>query len=93
MWSAESKVSATLTEDWDVDDDSTQAAQKLIVLLKTTQNRDIGNQGFDVKLMVLAKSGYDLTKQVGESAQWGLSEIRERQAKRAQLAVKTWPVN
>jgi Protein of unknown function DUF262/Protein of unknown function (DUF1524) len=82
-------------EDWDIDDDSAQAAQKLLgnmVLLKTSQNREIGNQNFEAKRLVLGKSGYDLTKQVRKYEQWGLTEIRERQAKLAQLAVKTWPI-
>lgn len=83
-------------EDWDIDEDSAQAAQKLLgnmVLLRTSQNRDLGNQNFEAKRIVLAKSGYDLTKQVGRYEQWGLTEIRERQANLAKLAVKTWPVS
>jgi Protein of unknown function (DUF1524) len=63
-----------------------------MVLVKTSQNRDLGNQKFDVKRAVLAKSGYDLTKQVGRYKQWGITEIKERQAVLAKLAVKTWPV-
>jgi hypothetical protein len=80
-------------EDWEVDDDLAETSQNLLgnmVLLKSNQNRDLGNLSFAEKCAVYAKSGYDLTKQVATYEQWTLEEIRDRQAKLAKLAVKTW---
>jgi hypothetical protein len=81
--------------DWSVDDDTAQAAQKLLgnmVLLRANENRDVGNKGFDQKSAVCAKSTYDLTKQIAKYATWTLNDIRNRQRQMAKLAVKTWPV-
>jgi hypothetical protein len=81
--------------DWKVDDDEAQAAQKLLgnmVLIRANQNREMANLGFDAKRAALAKSGYDLTKQVSKYKSWTRDDIRDRQAKLAKLAVKTWPV-
>jgi hypothetical protein len=82
-------------EDWDVDDDMAETSQNMLgnmVLLKSNQNRDLGNLPFAEKKVVYARSGYDLTKQVASYAQWTLDEIRDRQGKLAKLAVKTWAV-
>lgn len=81
---------------WDIDEEEAGAAQKLLgnmVLLRAAENRDIGNSSFEEKRKVLAKSTYDLTKQVAKKAKWGLEDIRHRQAKLAKLAVKTWPID
>jgi hypothetical protein len=83
-------------EDWDVDDDMAETSQNMLgnmLLLKSNQNRDLGNLPFAEKSAVYAKSGYDLTKQVAGYQQWTLEEIRDRQAKLAKLAVKTWTLD
>jgi Protein of unknown function (DUF1524) len=82
--------------DWSVDDDTAQAAQKLLgnmVLLRANENRDIGNKAFDKKSAICAKSTYDLTKQIAKYTTWTLNDIRDRQRQMAKLAVKTWPVD
>lgn len=81
------------SEAWKVDSDEAKAAQRLLgnmVLLKTNQNRDIGNKGFEEKKRIFARSGYFITQQVAKYDTWGLKEIRERQAELAKIAVKTW---
>ena len=83
-------------EDWDIDDDMAETSQNLLgnmVLLKSTQNRDLGNLPFTEKKRVYAKSGYDLTKAVAGYDQWTLDEIRDRQSKLAKLAIKTWSLD
>jgi Protein of unknown function DUF262/Protein of unknown function (DUF1524) len=83
-------------EDWDVDDDLAEATQKFLgnmVLLKASQNRDLGNMSFDEKRVVYKRSGYDLTREVAQYEKWTSDEIRERQARLAQLAVKTWSLD
>lgn len=81
---------------WDVDPDAAQSAQKYLgnmVLLREPDNRDLGNMGWEDKKSVLRKSGYDLTKMVAKCSSWDLAQIRNRQAKLAKLAVKTWTLN
>ena len=83
-------------EDWEVDDDLAETSQNLLgnmVLLKSNQNRDLGSLPFAEKRKVYEKSGYDLTKQVSIYAQWSLDDIRDRQAKLAKIAVKTWTLD
>jgi hypothetical protein len=78
---------------WKVDSDEAKAAQRLLgnmVLLKANQNRDIGNKSFEEKKKAFAGSGYFITQQVAAYDNWGLKEIRERQANLAKTAVKTW---
>jgi hypothetical protein len=81
---------------WKLDEEVAQTAQKLLgnmVLLPTSVNQELGNLSFDKKKAELGKSGrYDLTKQVAQYDNWTLKEIRDRQAKLAKLAVKTWPI-
>lgn len=83
-------------EEWDVDDDLAETSQNLLgnmVLLKSNQNRDLGNLSFSEKRPIYAKSGYDLTKRVALYEQWTLEEIRDRQMKLAKLAIKTWTMD
>lgn len=83
-------------EDWDIDDDLAETSQNLIgnmVLLKSKQNRDLGNLPFAEKRTIYGKSGYDLTKQVASYEHWTLDDIRDRQANLAKLAVKTWTLD
>jgi len=60
------------------------------VLLSAKKNSELGNQGFSVKQKVLAASEFLLTKQVGEKETWGPTEIDERQAALASMAVDVW---
>lgn len=62
-----------------------------LVLLQASKNKLIGNSPFNVKQPILKDSGFVLTKEVGDTAAWGLAEIAARQKKLAQLAVLTWP--
>jgi hypothetical protein len=78
---------------WGVNSDEAKAAQRMLgnmVLLKANQNRDIGNKAFAEKKAVYKDSGYFTTQEVAEYEAWGLKEIRDRQAKLAKIAVKTW---
>jgi len=61
-----------------------------MVLLKSVDNRDLGNMSFEEKRV---ESAYDPTKQVAKKKRWTLDEIRQRQAKLAKLAVATWPID
>lgn len=63
-----------------------------MVLMLSTQNSLIGNDGFDKKKPILLASGLALTKMVGKESQWGKEEIAARQKELAELAIKTWPL-
>jgi hypothetical protein len=81
---------------WDSDDETAQAAQRLLgnmVLLRANKNSEIGNSSFETKRAALKQSGYSITNEVGEYEKWGMDEIRERQAKMARIAVKTWTLS
>ena len=62
-----------------------------LVLLNAGANSTIGNDTFEAKRSVFASSPFALTKNVATYEKWGISEIDDRQAKLAKLAVKTWP--
>jgi len=64
-----------------------------LVLLQVTPNTDIGNLDFTKKKAILAKSTFVLTAQVAKYRQWGPNEIKDRQAKLAEHAWKTWPLD
>jgi hypothetical protein len=84
------------SDDWDFDDDLAETSQSLLgnmVLIKSNQNRDLGNMSFAEKKKVYAKSGYDLTKQLATYENWSLDEIKDRQIKLAALATKTWSLD
>ena len=88
-------LSLTPSDEWKVNSDEVEAAQRMLgnmVLMRANQNRDLGNKGFSDKRKVYAKSDYSLTKQVSSYRAWGLQQVRDRQAKLAKLAVKTWPL-
>ena len=61
------------------------------VMLQALRNSIIGNASFAEKKAVFKDSTYELTRSVAKYDKWGTQEITERQAKLAQLAVKTWP--
>ncbi len=63
------------------------------VLLPATVNSKIGNEAYDVKKTALsAKENYSLTREVAIHDEWRTTEIIARQARLADLAVKTWPL-
>ena len=60
-----------------------QAAQRLLgnmVLLRSSQNRDIGNLSFAEKKKVFEQSGYSVTNEVATFPEWTMTQIRDRQA-------------
>jgi hypothetical protein len=62
-----------------------------LTLISANKNVELGNCIFAEKVTVYKDSFYAITNQlekIGE--QFGLYEIKERQAKLAALAVKTW---
>lgn len=80
-------------EDWEEDDDLAEATQRFLgnmALLKSGKNKDIGNKSFEEKKAIYARSGYDLTNELANYEKWTIDEIKERQARLAKLAVKTW---
>jgi hypothetical protein len=64
-----------------------------MVLLRANQNRDAGNASFAEKRAVLKQSGYSVTNEVANYEKWDLEQIRDRQAKMAKIAVKTWTLS
>jgi len=60
------------------------------VLLSAKKNSELGNQSFAAKREVLAASEFLLTKEVGNTAAWGPTEIDQRQEKLAAMAVDVW---
>jgi hypothetical protein len=61
-----------------------------LVLLNAKINATIGNDSFEKKRTLLASSPFLLTSEVAKYENWGATEIDDRQAKLAKLAVKTW---
>jgi hypothetical protein len=64
-----------------------------MALMRVKANNSIGNAKFSVKLAQYKKSSYILTKSLGKYAEWGITQIDERQAELASLAVETWPIS
>jgi hypothetical protein len=82
--------------EWDIDEETAQVAQRMLgnmVLLRANQNREIGNASFAQKRNALKQSGYSITSEVVEYEKWTLQEIRDRQAKMAKIAIKTWTLS
>jgi hypothetical protein len=63
-----------------------------MVLLRASQNVDIGNASFSEKKTVFKNSAYKLTEEAGKESAWGVKEINERQQKLAKIALKTWAI-
>jgi hypothetical protein len=81
--------------EWKVDSDVARTVQRLLgnmVLLRANQNRDIANRHFSEKREIYRSSGYFITQQIANYDQWGLEEIRQRQAELAEIAIQTWPL-
>ena len=64
-----------------------------LALLKQKINSDIGNAGFAVKKVVLANSQFVLTKKIAANENWVTTNIENRQAEMAALAIKAWPIS
>ncbi|QQP88693.2 DUF262 domain-containing protein [Skermanella sp. TT6] len=82
--------------DWGIDSEVAQSAQKMLgnmVLLQARKNKGIGNSGFSEKKATLAESGYYLTRMVAQYDEWGIDQIRARQAELAKTAVQTWSLD
>lgn len=82
--------------EWESDSETAQATQRFLgnmVLLRANQNRDAGNASFAEKRAVLKQSGYCVTNEVANYEKWDLEQIRDRQAKMAKIAVKTWTLS
>jgi hypothetical protein len=81
---------------WMADEESAQAAQRLLgnmVLLRANQNHALGNASFERKRAVFKDSAYNVTNQLVGYQQWTMDEIRDRQGKLAKIAVKTWSLS
>lgn len=79
--------------EWGVDSDGARAAQRMLgnmALLRANQNRDLGTKAFIEKKSIYKESGYLSTQEIAHFENWGLKQIRERQANLAKVAVKTW---
>ena len=88
-------IPITPNEKWKVSSDEAKVAQRMLgnmTLLPADPNRKLGNKTFAEKRKVYTSSSYNITKQVSQYGEWGLQQIRERQAKLAKYAVKTWPL-
>ena len=64
-----------------------------MVLLQVKKNGDIGNGSFNEKKKTLKDSAFILTAETAKNSDWGAKEIKARQAKMANLAVETWPLD
>lgn len=63
-----------------------------LALMKATTNSKIGNASPKVKLLACKDSEFRLTTSIAQSSKWDIEEIRRRQEKLAELAIKAWPV-
>lgn len=62
------------------------------LLMRASDNSGARSDSFDKKRALYAKSPYVLTKLAGEFATWDSNAVEERQARLAEIAVKTWRV-
>jgi len=61
-----------------------------MVLLRSSKNTELGNASFADKRATYAESYYSITSQVADYDEWGMDQIRERQAAMAEIAKETW---
>lgn len=64
-----------------------------LVLLNAKINSTVGNDRFEAKRSIFCTRPFLLTKEVAKYKKWGVTEIDDRQAKLAKLAVKTGSMN
>ena len=63
-----------------------------LALMKTKINSKTGNDGFTSKKKIYAKSEFKLTSSLSKEKGWDKKTIEARQARMAELALKTWPI-
>ncbi len=83
-------------KEWSIDQDTALACEKRLgnmVLLRASENVELGNSGFSKKKREYAKSSILITKQAAEYSAWTLAQINDRQKKMAKVAVRTWPID
>jgi hypothetical protein len=61
-----------------------------LALLQRSPNCDVGNASFLEKIEIYRQSNFILTQRISEVDTWGKTEIEERQAQLADLAVSAW---
>ena len=61
-----------------------------LALLQRSPNCDVGNASFLEKIEIYRQSNFILTQRISEMDTWGKTEIEERQAQLADLAVSAW---
>lgn len=88
-------VPVTPSAEWNISAEDAATAETLIgnlTLLSSKLNVKIGNQGFAEKKASYKLSPHKITFSIDEDykANFGLAEIRHRQAALAKFAVKTW---
>jgi hypothetical protein len=62
-----------------------------LALMRASENSELRSEAFQDKKAVYARSPYILTSQLATVEEWTPNAIIERQARLAELAVKTWP--
>lgn len=62
-----------------------------MALMKVSENSDSGTEDFADKKKRYAKSNFKLTQQIAKYSAWTGTEIDDRQAELATIAVATWP--
>ena len=79
---------------WKISEEDASNAQQMIGnlrLLSTKKNVIIGNDSFAEELKVYKDSGYSITNQLEKyGTEFGIEQVKERQAELAMLAPKTW---
>jgi hypothetical protein len=79
---------------WNIAEEDAASASQMIgnlTLLSAKKNVAIGNGGFSEKVKVYKNSEYAITNQLEKfGSNFGLTEVKERQAELSALAVKTW---
>jgi hypothetical protein len=63
-----------------------------LVLLKAGFNSEIKNKGYAAKKPFLVKADLELTKMAANYKEWGPAQIKDRQEKLIDIAIKTWPL-
>ena len=79
--------------DWNIDKETADACQRLLgnmVLLRSDRNAAVGNARFADKKPTFQQSAYLMTSEIADFHTFGLAQIKERQKKMAEIAVRTW---
>ena len=80
---------------WGIDEDVAEEAENMLgnmALLRSAKNVEIGNKSFSERKRAYEELSYLITNQIAEYGVWGIDQIRDRQAKMAKIAIKTWSV-